>query len=669
MTRIKFSFVATFIMLAIFIVAGLGTTLQVGAASSLPAQPARTNNSSVVFPKSNSISRGMGDAVHQDISTSTSTPQFMDALAVAPAGNLALGRSAYASATESAYFASNAFDGNTGTRWSSPFSDPQWIYVDLGAVYPIQQIWLTWEAYGRDYTIDVSNDASTWQTIFHETNGDGGLDFIPVNSSGRYVRMAGNSRGTGWGYSLFEFAVYGQSIATPTASSTPNATATATMPAPGALLLGDNFDDLNYDGWTVDYGTWSATSGYLYSRFTTCGGSLQNRIFAGDETWTNYQINFDMKRLTGWDDGALLFRYSSSGHYHLSIHPSQPYGGSVVLINSNTGASVSRSWSFNSNQWYTFNIKVMGQRTQVWLVEPSASTLLIDYTDPDASITHGKMGFIMWSGAQCDSSAAFDNIAVYSFPGNSYLTSTPTATITRTSTSTSTRTPTLTPTVTVYATSNGTSTSFLTRTPTRTPTTTPTATSTMTLTPTPTNTITATPTVTRTFTPLGTFTKTKTPTVIPNQVKNPGFELALPLWQQTATIYKPICKISICGSVISAKPRSGLGWAWFAGTSNKNQTASISQAVPFPVGSKTLEFYLWIGYAATGSDANDKLNVTIDGTTVFSANAAQKSAYPGYIKNIISISKWADGKPHILKFTSITTMQVINFNVDDIAIH
>jgi hypothetical protein len=29
--------------------------------------------------------------------------------------------------------ASAALDGNTGTRWSSAFGDPQWIQVDLGA--------------------------------------------------------------------------------------------------------------------------------------------------------------------------------------------------------------------------------------------------------------------------------------------------------------------------------------------------------------------------------------------------------------------------------------------------------------------------------------------------------------------------------------------------------
>src|SRR5450759_2116874 len=44
----------------------------------------------------------------------------------------------------------NATDGNTGTRWSSAFSDPQWIRIDLGATANITQVVLNWEtAYGR----------------------------------------------------------------------------------------------------------------------------------------------------------------------------------------------------------------------------------------------------------------------------------------------------------------------------------------------------------------------------------------------------------------------------------------------------------------------------------------------------------------------------------------
>src|SRR5262247_170741 len=54
----------------------------------------------------------------------------------------------------------NATDGNTGTRWSSAFSDPQWIQVDLGATATIDQVVLNWEAaYASAFQIQVSGSA------------------------------------------------------------------------------------------------------------------------------------------------------------------------------------------------------------------------------------------------------------------------------------------------------------------------------------------------------------------------------------------------------------------------------------------------------------------------------------------------------------------------------
>ena len=65
--------------------------------------------------------------------------------------NLALGAVATASSSESAqYPGSNAIDGDPTTRWSSAFSDPQTLTVDLGARASISDISLLWEAaYGR----------------------------------------------------------------------------------------------------------------------------------------------------------------------------------------------------------------------------------------------------------------------------------------------------------------------------------------------------------------------------------------------------------------------------------------------------------------------------------------------------------------------------------------
>jgi F5/8 type C domain-containing protein/glycosyl hydrolase family 3 len=74
-----------------------------------------------------------------------------------------------------AYPATAAVDGNTGTRWSSASSDPQWLQVDLGGTATISQVQLDWEAaYATAFQIQVFANASTWTSIYSTTTGAGG---------------------------------------------------------------------------------------------------------------------------------------------------------------------------------------------------------------------------------------------------------------------------------------------------------------------------------------------------------------------------------------------------------------------------------------------------------------------------------------------------------------
>jgi beta-glucosidase len=124
---------------------------------------------------------------------------------------LSQGRPATASSTENTGTpASAAVDGDDGTRWSSAAADPQWLQVDLGVTASISQVVLHWEtAYGTAFQIQVSDNAATWTPVYSTTTGTGGTQTLSVNGSGRYVRMYGTARATGYGYSLWEFQVYG----------------------------------------------------------------------------------------------------------------------------------------------------------------------------------------------------------------------------------------------------------------------------------------------------------------------------------------------------------------------------------------------------------------------------------------------------------------------------
>ncbi|WP_299537155.1 discoidin domain-containing protein [uncultured Streptomyces sp.] len=106
--------------------------------------------------------------------------------------------------------AGNAVDGSATSRWASAWSDPQWLSVDLGAPTAVRHVQLDWEAaYGKAYAVQLSDDGQNWRTVKQVTDGNGGIDDFDVSGTGRYVRLYATARGTGYGYSLNEFGVYG----------------------------------------------------------------------------------------------------------------------------------------------------------------------------------------------------------------------------------------------------------------------------------------------------------------------------------------------------------------------------------------------------------------------------------------------------------------------------
>ncbi|MFD2880514.1 discoidin domain-containing protein [Paenibacillus rhizoplanae] len=90
-------------------------------------------------------------------------------------------------------------------------TDPNWIYVDLGATATVDHVVLRWEgAYAKAYKIQVSADELNWSDVYSTTTGDGGVDELTLSGTGRYVRVFATERNlTQYGISLYEFEVYG----------------------------------------------------------------------------------------------------------------------------------------------------------------------------------------------------------------------------------------------------------------------------------------------------------------------------------------------------------------------------------------------------------------------------------------------------------------------------
>lgn len=61
--------------------------------------------------------------------------------------------------------------------------------------------------------MQVSNDAKKWKTVYDNKDGKGGIEKIDLESvTARYVKLEGISRATQFGYSLFEFEIYGEKL-------------------------------------------------------------------------------------------------------------------------------------------------------------------------------------------------------------------------------------------------------------------------------------------------------------------------------------------------------------------------------------------------------------------------------------------------------------------------
>ncbi len=239
--------------------------------------------------------------------------------------NLALNKTATASSLENAGDpASAAVDGNLGTRWSSAFSDPQWLEVDLGSTQTICQVTLNWEAaYATAFQIQTSPDGSTWTSIYSTTTGTGGTQTLNVTGSGRYIRMYGTARATQYGYSLWEFSIYGPAGSgggtcgttnvalnkTATASSLENAGDPASAAVDGNLgtRWSSAFSDPQW--LEVDLGSTQSICQVVLNWETAYGKAFQIQTSPDGSTWTSIYST------TTGTGGTQTLNVTGSGRY------------------------------------------------------------------------------------------------------------------------------------------------------------------------------------------------------------------------------------------------------------------------------------------------------------------------------------------------------------------
>jgi CxxC motif-containing protein (DUF1111 family) len=119
--------------------------------------------------------------------------------------------------------AAAAIDHNDSTRWSSGFTDDQYLTLDFGKSVAINRVRIAWEnAHAAEYLLQVSDDNATWTTIKTVQDSQGGTeDWTGLAGQGRYLRMKGVKRSSQYGYSIFEIQAFSGAPASPTPTPTP----------------------------------------------------------------------------------------------------------------------------------------------------------------------------------------------------------------------------------------------------------------------------------------------------------------------------------------------------------------------------------------------------------------------------------------------------------------
>ncbi len=198
--------------------------------------------------------------------------------------NLALFQPATASSVTGANVAARAFDNNSNTRWESvqgTQADPSWLAVDLGSPAAIHQVVINWEnAAGATYQIQVSDDNVTWRPIVDVTgNTSGGIKtYSNLNATGRYVRMYGTTRTTIYGYSIWEFQVFGIPVSNSGGGAVPSITsalsATGAVGTAFSYQIAATHNPTSYGATGLPAGlSVNATTGAITGTPTTAGTS------------------------------------------------------------------------------------------------------------------------------------------------------------------------------------------------------------------------------------------------------------------------------------------------------------------------------------------------------------------------------------------------------------
>jgi len=181
-------------------------------------------------------------------------------------------------------------------------------------------------------------------------------------------------------------------------------------PSPSDTLFFDDFADGNDDGWQKYGGcTWTVENEEYTS--SVSGTEVWCLSVAGNSDWADYIFEADVYGEEGVDKVVVVRVVDENNFYAVNVRSDWMGADEVTLSRIVDGVSTeitTAEYSSQLNTWYHIKVKVIGGNIKVRVDD----NLVIDYTDTDTPLDHGRIAVTAYSGGYGSATVKFDNVLV-----------------------------------------------------------------------------------------------------------------------------------------------------------------------------------------------------------------------------------------------------------------
>ncbi|GAB3605152.1 hypothetical protein GCM10027413_05610 [Conyzicola nivalis] len=303
---------------------------------------------------------------------------------IAAATDIARGKPVVASTTNGANTAKAAVDGSSATRWESKHgAGEQWLRVDLGKQYDISSVHINWEdAAAAKYEIQVSDDTDgPWTTVKTVSKAAPTIDDVAVEATGRYVRILGLERLTGYGYSIWDLGVTGT-----LSTSAIDTSELLVTPQNPAVVSGR---DVKFAAWAFDgagnggrvTGPWAAEGGMIAADGTYTAGTTAGR----------YPVTIEFDGVTGSSTATV----SANTPAAEPEQPGEPTPRELANVASGKKASASSTENSSTPARFAVDASATSRWSSAasdgaWIEVDLGSTASIERIDLDWEAAYGR---------------------------------------------------------------------------------------------------------------------------------------------------------------------------------------------------------------------------------------------------------------------------------------